>query len=545
MPGEVKKQVRRLEKQHSKLETELNRLWWTIANNTRSPEAQRAAEVELRIKTLYKDQSVIGAVESDLQRMPLPPDRILARQYEVLVKNFIRERYPDDTRGKIVSIAALLEKKFSEYRPSLTIAGTKRKLTLNTIVAALKNEEDQNLRRRYWEAGKKVGRHLHRVRFLRLVELRNEAARRAGFANFHHLSLSLGSLSPDWVDQLFQRLEEVTEAPYWEAKREIDGKLAAHWKIAPDELMPWHYEDLFFQEVPQRVTFPLERLITKNPVVPVSQLYRGLGLELDGVLAQSDLFERRFKNPHAFCIDIDRKGDVRILANVHRSFNWTVTLLHEAGHAAYFKYINKRLPYLLREPAHTFITEGVAMLMQRLAYSPRWLEKAMEIPPEELRELEPELRRIQRMDGLIFARWSLVMYHFEKQLYEDPEADLQQVWWDLKERYQGIRQPPGREDEKDWLTKVHLVSNPVYYHNYTLGLLFSCQVLDSLKRRTPKGQDPFIGDVLGEATKTTRATGRFLRKKIFSQGNKMSWEALVEHATGSPLGVDAFCNWYL
>ena len=36
----------------------------------------------------------------------------------------------------------------------------------------------------------------------------------------------------------------------------------------------------------------------------------------------------------------------------------------------------------------------------------------------------------------MFARWALVMLHFEKALYANPEQDLNKLWWDIVERYQ-------------------------------------------------------------------------------------------------------------
>ena len=36
----------------------------------------------------------------------------------------------------------------------------------------------------------------------------------------------------------------------------------------------------------------------------------------------------------------------------------------------------------------------------------------------------------RRREQLIFARWTMVMLHFEKALYEDPDQDLNRLWWD-------------------------------------------------------------------------------------------------------------------
>ena len=36
---------------------------------------------------------------------------------------------------------------------------------------------------------------------------------------------------------------------------------------------------------------------------------------------------------------------------------------------------------------------------------------------------------------LIFSRWCQVMLRFEKELYGNPNQDLNKLWWDLVEKY--------------------------------------------------------------------------------------------------------------
>ena len=53
------------------------------------------------------------------------------------------------------------------------------------------------------------------------------------------------------------------------------------------------------------------------------------------MIARSDLYEKPGKSPHAFCTDIDREGDVRVLANIVPNEYWMGTMLHELGHSVY------------------------------------------------------------------------------------------------------------------------------------------------------------------------------------------------------------------
>ena len=57
-------------------------------------------------------------------------------------------------------------------------------------------------------------------------------------------------------------------------------------------------------------------------------------------------------------------------------------MLHELGHAIYDKYIDQSLPFVLREPAHSFTTEGVAMFFGSYASNAGWMQKALSLQKE-------------------------------------------------------------------------------------------------------------------------------------------------------------------
>ena len=256
-----------------------------------------------------------------------------------------------------------------------------------------------------------------------------------------------------------------------------------------------------------------------------------MGLEVRDVLAKSDLYERAGKSQHAFCARVGRSYpyDVRVLANVRPDAYWMDTMLHEFGHAVYDKYINPSLPYLLRTVAHTNTTEAIARMMGSLAEEPAWLSSVAGVPRENLAADLEKLAERGRADRLVFTRWALIMYRFEKALYEDPDrADLGVLWWDLVERLQLQERPPGR-DEPDWAAKVHLSVAPVYYHNYVLGHLFAAQLRSYLEARVTGG--PFFADEMA---------GLYLQEAVFGPGARNPWGEAVLGATGERLDPEHF-----
>ena len=233
----------------------------------------------------------------------------------------------------------------------------------------------------------------------------------------------------------------------------MDRELAARFKVAPAELMPWHYDNPFFQAAPPTDKMDLDEFYrgkTKEDIVEIARVfYRGIGLPVDDVLKRSDLYERPGKNQHAFCTSINRAADVRTLCNIKPTSEWMQTALHELGHAVYDLHVNRRLPYNLREPAQAFTTEGVAMLFGALGENPSWLVACLGADKAQVERLAGAIRQQRRRQQLIFARWTLVMLHFEKDLYENPQQDLDALWWKYAQRYQQLKRPPGRTQPAD------------------------------------------------------------------------------------------------
>ena len=126
------------------------------------------------------------------------------------------------------------------------------------------------------------------------------------------------------------------------------------------------------------------------------------------------------------------------------------------------------------------------------------------------------------------------MLRFEKGMYENPEQNLNQLWWDLVEKYQLLKRPPQR-NAPDYASKIHIVNAPVYYHNYMMGQLFASQVHHALAHELypnkPIDEVVYVGDP---------RVGKFMNEKVFAPGRTLNWKELTKFATGKPLSALAF-----
>ncbi len=505
------------------LEIEVGRLWWKASVSGSEEDFQAKEEAENALNAVLADPAAFARLQEVRDGGEIE-DVWLRRQIEVLHLAYLGKQVDPALLRQMTAKANEVEKIFNTYRAQV---GEKR-LTENDVRAILKESRDSAEREAAWTAGKGVGAEVEEL-LKELVGLRNQAARKLGYRDYYALSLALNEQNEDELLKLFEELDELTGATFREAKAQVDGRLAERFGINPEQLSPWHYDDPFFQEAPRIEEVRFDTLYEDRDLVAISRdFYGGIGLPVEDVLERSSLYEQEGKSPHAFCIDIDRAGDVRILTNIRPNDYWMDTVLHELGHAVYSKYLGADLPYLLRTDAHTLTTEAIAMMFGRLPKRRPWLRAALGLEEAEVERTAAAAGRTLRLASLIFSRWCQVMLYFERAMYGDPEQDLNKLWWDLVERYQGVRRPEDR-DAPDYASKIHFVVAPVYYHNYMMGELLASQIHHAIARETGS-DDPASAVYAGD-----ERAGAFLREKVFGPGKSLGWNALIEYATGEPL----------
>ena len=210
------------------------------------------------------------------------------------------------------------------------------------------------------------------------------------------------------------------------------------------------------------------------------------------------------------------------------------TILHELGHGVYSYYNDRSLPFTLRDAAHTFTTEAIANMFGRMATNPEWMTQMGIIDSTESAKIAEDSRKSLRLQMLVFSRWAQVMYRFEKSMYENPDQDLNKLWWNMVENYQMIKNPEGR-NSPDWATKIHVALYPCYYHNYLLGELLASQLYSYMTANITQNQS-----LVGE-----KAVGDYLRENVFLPGARYSWNEMIEKATGEKLTAKYYAKQFV
>lgn len=210
---------------------------------------------------------------------------------------------------------------------------------------------------------------MRQARFDRIGEL----ARELGYADYVELIRTTRGFDPDQLGADIRAFLADSETPYFAALRRYlarieieqgDASLADLWYLLRGS--GW---DNWFDE--RRLVAVLESTL------------RGLGIDLrDQAGATLDIGARPNKSPRAFVSVVNAPRDVRLVIQPHGGWDDYGAVLHEAGHLEHFLHVDPKLPVSLRELGDASVTEGYAMVLERLLTEPEWLIEQLGMPAE-------------------------------------------------------------------------------------------------------------------------------------------------------------------
>ncbi len=504
---------------------------WDL-QTTSSEEAQNLSEeLNKRIAMIYANPDEYALLKSiDAAQIS---DPLLRRQHELLLLEYAGSQMSAEAIDEIVTLEVSIAEKFNSFRPiDPSDADGQKLLSDNEIDDVLLESLDSDTRKAVWLASKQIGCNTAES-VIELVRLRNREAKKLGFADYYQMSLTLQEQDCETLFGLLERLEAECTDVWNNYRAGLEASLRTRFGLSAQQpVQPWHHANRFFQE-PGSGEANLDRFFEGKELEPISAgFFAAIGMPIEDLLTKADLYEREGKCQHAFCLDADRLGDVRVLCNLRSDERWMSTLLHEYGHAVYDKFTDHNLPYLLRGPAHTLTTEAIALLMGRFTKSANWLAAWAGADPAEAERIAAAAQRELTAYFLVFMRWCFVMCYFERELYSNPDQDLDALWWSLTQRFQGVSCPPEDRQPGMWAAKIHIATAPVYYHNYLLGEMAASQLLNYLQNTVLNGD--------AKALVSSAKVGEWMCAELFEPGATRPWQQWLHHATGEELNPRYF-----
>jgi peptidyl-dipeptidase A len=524
MTQDIQNFISDFENKLSDLTSKYHLAYFNATTTGKKEEFEKISRYSLEISRLLSSKSDFQKIKEIKEKLN-NNDSFFKRQVELIYNEYAGNQYDEKLHEEIINLQTGIEEKYSTFRAKID----DKIYTDNEIDDKLTHSTDSDELKKFWEASKVIGSYVADD-LVKLVKMRNEAAEMLGFSDYYEMNLKHSEQNQKDLDLLFDELDDLTRDKFIELKGEVDDYLAGRLSISRDDLRIWHYQDKYFQLGPRIHDIDYDEFFKDVDIEESCRNYfDSINLNIDDIIAASDLYERENKYQHAYCTEIDRKGDIRLLCNIKPNRKWMNIILHEAGHAAYEKYVDRSLPWMMRKHSHIFTTESVALLFGRMVYKPAWLVENINLTDDQKVKIGDKAFKSLRLEQLTFSRWCQVMYRFERNMYKDPDQDLNKLWWDLVEKYQMIKKPEGR-DMPDWASKIHLAIYPTYYHNYILGELLASQL-----------DYHIVTKVLGkdynnnESFTSRREVGTFLREEFFSHGARLHWKDLIKSATGEYL----------
>jgi peptidyl-dipeptidase A len=229
---------------------------------------------------------------------------------------------------------------------------------------------------------------------------------------------------------------------------------------------------------------------------------------------------------HASAWDIDSVNDVRIKMCVDATAEDFKTIHHELGHNFYQRAYADQPP-LFRDSANDGFHEAIGDTIA-LSVTPEYLVKVglLDKAPDASGDIGLLLQ--QALEKLAFLPFGLVVDQWRWQVFDGsvPPDRYNAAWWELRERYQGVRAASARGEEFfDPGAKYHVPANTPYAR-YFLASVLQFQFHRALSKATGCTTPLHRCSIYG-----SKEAGRRLNGTL-AMGASKTWQEALETLTG-------------
>jgi peptidyl-dipeptidase A len=343
----------------------------------------------------------------------------------------------------------------------------------------------------------------------RMVEIANEGARDLGYENVGQMWLSNYDMPPDAMEAEVERLwgqmqpfyeqlhcyvRDRLNARYGDAVQPETGPIRADllgnmWAQDWTTLMPIVRPRTGGQTYDMTQLLRRARYDERRMVEQAERFYTSLGLaELPDTFWERSLFTRpqdRDVVCHASAWNVDNIEDLRIKQCIQVNAEHFETVHHELGHNYYQRAYNQQ-PFLYRDGANDGFHEAIGDFIG-LNITPQYLVeigllRRNQVPPA---SADISLLMERALGKIAFLPFALTVDQWRWQVFDGritPDR-YNAGWWELRQRYQGIRPPNARGEEFfDPGAKYH-VANNVSYLRYFLAHVLQFQFYEAACRQ--------------------------------------------------------------
>jgi peptidyl-dipeptidase A len=388
--------------------------------------------------------------------------------------------------------------------------------------------------------------------YRRQVELANEGAAELGFDDLGTMWRSGYDMDPaafpGELDALWNQVRPLYEALHCHVRAKLGEAYGTD--IAPQSgPMPAHllgnmwaqqWDNIYDLVAPPATaaSYDLTQILNERGFDAVSMVRAGeaffgsLGFEqLPDTFWERSLFVKPADRDvvcHASAWDIDEQDDLRIKMCIDVNSEDFKTIHHELGHN-YYQRAYKDHSYLHRNSANDGFHEAVGDTLS-LSITPEYLQQIglLEKVPDASGDLGLLMR--QALEKVAFLPFSLVVDQWRWKVFAGevgPEG-YNELWWQLREQYQGVSAPNQRPpDAFDPGAKYHVPGNTPYTRYFLAHILqfqFHRALCDISGNEDPIHRCSIYG---------SKKAGERLNAML-EMGRSRPWPEALATLTGSP-----------
>ena len=418
-----------------------------------------------------------------------PGRRPAFRRYEVFdrdVKNHVELFRPENVA--LETGDAKLCQQYQKLTGSLTVNFRGDEKTLVQMGRYLE-EPDRALRQEAWELVAR--RRLQEVDnfdeiFDRLIELRQQTARNAGFKNYRDYAFRrLGRF--DYTPKDCTRFHDAVAREVMPAVRELHAARRRQLgldKLHPGHLRPWDLAVDPQNRPPLKPFGPVGEMVSRT-----QKIFDRLDGELAGGFRQMqdlrllDLDNRKGKAPGGYQQTLAEARVPFIFMNAVGQQRDVETILHEAGHAFHALAARDEDLHVYRNNPPIEFCEVASMSMELLGN---------EFIEEFYSAADANRARRVHLEGVIGVfPWIATVDEFQHWIYTHPghsRAERAAAWLELMNRFGGDVDWSGYEAARAnlWHRQLHIFTHPFYYIEYGIAQLGALQVWANSKRDRAK-----------------------------------------------------------
>ncbi|MBD63071.1 MAG: peptidyl-dipeptidase [Gammaproteobacteria bacterium] len=489
------------------------------------------------------------------------------RKLNLIKSSFVMPSPLDnDLAGEISSISAELD---AMYGTGQHCFSENDCYDLEGFEAIIDSSRDPEELLKAWEGWRNIGKPMKDM-YLRMVEIGNQGANDLGYSGLTDLWFSQYDMPAEAflneTDRVWDELKPLYDALHCHVRDELsnfygeeivpkNGNLPAHilgnmWGQSWANIYDIVYtpDSLSSSSEINLTNILAEKNIDEIEMVKIAEnFFISLGFEpLSDNFWERSLFVKpqdRSVVCHASAWDLNSdEDDLRIKMCIERNSEDFSTIHHELGHIFYYQAYSHQ-PDIFQGGANDGFHEAVGDLLT-LSITPDYYQKIGLVTEEEANQAKADpisLLMQQALDGVVSVPWTLMLDKWRSKVFSSEiiREELNDSWWELREFYQGISPPRGRdEDAFDPGAKYHIPGNTPYTRYY-LAKILQYQFHESLCN-----QIGFNGPLHECSIYDNEIAGQKLRDML-ALGQSKEWQTALEALTGTrELSGKSMLNYY-